>query len=133
MRQFISIRHWFRFSLLGLLVMVTLAAGLVGWITSQLDWMRQRRDVVQRDGHDLHFFPGPTWYMPEAPWPIRWFGEEGRAGIILVHRDPQRAGLLGTGPAVAKDAESLLTADEQSELEQIRSLFPEASVAARFE
>lgn len=132
MRRFIPTRRPFRFSLLGLLVVVTLAAGAAGWMAYQLAWMRQRREVVRRDGNELHFFPA-GWYMPEAPWPIRWFGEQGRAGIILVHRDPQRAALLGTGTGIAKDAESLLTAAEQRELEQVRALFPEASVAARFE
>ena len=127
-------RRWFRFSLLGLLMLVTvtLAAGVAGWIAYHLDWIRQRRDVLRREGNELHFFPA-GWYMPEAPWPIRWFGEQGHASILVVHRDSQRAALSGTGPGAAKEAESLLTASEQSELDQIRSLFPEASVAARFE
>ncbi len=103
MTRFISIRRWFRFSLLGLLVTVTIAAGAAGWIAYHLNWIRQREAVLARD--DLAI-PIVSFVTTSPPWPLGWFGTT----------------LTGIPEFYLPEA----TSDE--ELERVRRLFPEKYV-----
>ena len=78
-------RRWFRFSLRGLLVVVTAAAMLCGWAVLQLNWIGERRRAL-----DWLEASTDSWYAPSlvgarrqasAPWSLRPFGERAIVGI----------------------------------------------------
>jgi hypothetical protein len=72
-------RRWFQFSLRTLMIGVTVLAILFAYIGSQLKFMRERHEAAA--SHQEVF----SWVIPairpEAPWPLRWFGEEAYLGI----------------------------------------------------
>lgn len=106
MVRFIHNRRWLRFSLLGLLVAVTIAAALAGWIAYHLDWIRQREAVMARD--DLAI-PSVNYVIPPStlpPLPLGWFG--------------------ATDTGIREFYLPEATSDE--ELERVRRLFPEMQV-----
>jgi len=96
-------RRWFRFGLSTLFVLVTLAACAARWVQVQMKWIHDRHAVLGGDGSDRGGFGDPA-KAPDAPWPLRWFGETGCYGIAV----PQ-----GTS---------------KEEMERVKRLFPEAKV-----
>lgn len=78
-------RRWFRFSLRGLFVVVTLFALLSAWMVYQLNWIRQRHQALDW----LNSSEG-SWCAPSlvgartqvsAPWGLRLLGEQGIVGV----------------------------------------------------
>jgi len=100
-------RRW-SFSLRTMFVVVTIVGPLSGWITYQLNWIRQR------NGGQID---GSLWKLPDpssnAPWPLWLFGDFGRDGISQT----------------AEESES--RQDMDAERERLRRLFPEAIVTVQ--
>jgi hypothetical protein len=104
----------FQFRLRTLMIVVTLLALTCGYAGWQAKMARERHRAVATyravAGYAVEVDETPgaghatTTRFPEAPWPLRWFGEDGYSEIIV----PQRT-----------------TADE---IERLASLFPEASI-----
>jgi hypothetical protein len=95
------------FTIRHLLIAVTLFAVLFGWITHQLNWIKQRHNLLVKIGYD----PDPTYsYLPPRhelfPWSLKLFGEE---------------------PVVGGE----LFVDTPNELEYANSLFPEGKFQIR--
>ena len=81
-------RRWFRFSLRTLFVVVTIAGLLAGWVAYQLNWIRQRNEVIIGGDWDTDptvlNLPVPIrgkWDYP--PWTLGWFGEVGIGTMYL--------------------------------------------------
>jgi len=97
-------------------VVLTISAGLIGWVTYSVNWIRQRRNAIEngeigmvtvsrvamQDGSLGHEYPNPPWYL-------RLFGEQ----------------------PVGVDSLSLGASATDGELLRIRSLFPELPVERR--
>jgi hypothetical protein len=104
----------FQFRLRTLLIVVALVALACGYAGWEAKIARDRRKAVATyravAGYAVEVDESPgtghvsTSRFPPAPWPLRWFGEEGYSEIIV----PQRT-----------------TADE---IERLSSLFPEALI-----
>ena len=91
-------RHWFRFSLRTLFVLVTV---FCTWLGYQLNWIRQRHaELEYRQGTA----EGAYFYPPPAPLSLRLFGESG-AEVVPVYED-----------------------EPESEFRRMKKLFPEAHV-----
>jgi hypothetical protein len=84
-----------RFSLRTGFVLLTV---LCVWLGLQVKWIRDRDDVLRSRGA----IQGSE--RPAAPWPLRWFGEGGYAGITISQKD------------------------SEEQIERLRQLFPEATV-----
>ena len=56
-----------------------------------------------------HFGLGDPRSRPDAPWPLRWLGEEGYDGVLIEIPDPS-----------------------EQEVERVRRLFPEAHAESPF-
>lgn len=100
-------RRWFRLSLRTLFVLVTAMACCIGWVIDQLNWIRQRRELLERDNVAipiLDFLTLNEWNYP--PWPLGWFGAP-----------------AANAPVFCLPAE---TSDD--ELARVQALFPEATV-----
>jgi hypothetical protein len=70
-------RRWFRFSLRTMFLLMTVVCSVVGWVTYQLNWIRQRHDLL-REGMVIQ--NGLWWRSFEVdleppPWNLRLFGE----------------------------------------------------------
>jgi hypothetical protein len=61
-------RHWYRFSLRKLLVLVTVVCVYLGWA---MNWIRQRHEFLTRP----NTIPSYGQSVNRAPWPILWLGE----------------------------------------------------------
>jgi hypothetical protein len=109
-------RHWFRFSLRTLFVVVTVFGC---WLGYELNWIRQRRELMSRPNVEALVWATepPSW--PRAPGLLGLFGEKGRHQIKIVVDLP-----LAPTDEVPLDRQR--TADEQALLERAKSLFPEA-------
>ena len=110
--------RYFRFSIRTLFVAVTAVGIIVGWLVYQVNWLRQRRAIVndpkvqatdeieetvifrKPSPHGIRFMPPYRWQ--KAPWQLRWLGEKGYTGILL-------------DPSATDD-----------EVAHVRTLFPEA-------
>jgi hypothetical protein len=104
-------RRWFRFSLRTLLVVVTVLGSVLGWVTWNLNWIRERHATMtwykQNGCGPVNVFQDGT----KAPWSIRILGEPGYGTILLdvkLNRIP--------------------TADDQRVKRQVELLFPESTV-----
>lgn len=131
MTQPIPPRRRFRFSLRGLLVLVTTIAIAVGWIGVQLDWIRNRQAVLRR-AYGAQGVRGMNGWIAEPPWPLALFNEDGYCWILLYFPDPVRLNIAGSGPGHWQQGERLLRDDERRELTRARKLFPEALVQVTF-
>ena len=117
-------RRWLRFSLRTLLAAMTALCIVGGWVAYQLHWIRERHAVLANHPNAAFLDAvgssqtvanaggtSTVWVwddsQPPAPWPLRWFGEEGHS--ILVFHLPE----------------------SDPELARIRKLFPEAEVTAQ--
>ncbi len=81
-------RRWFRFSLWTLFVLVTIIGVGAGWVLYQLNWIRQRHELIAACGHQpmiAMFYNGETsvvsngailFTAPDPPWSLRLFGEK---------------------------------------------------------
>ncbi len=58
---------------------VTLLAVAGGYVGSQLKFMCERHEAAA--SHSMVFSEIAPTVRPEAPWPLRWFGEEAYLGI----------------------------------------------------
>src|SRR4051812_13513982 len=102
-----------RFGLRSLFVLVALASVFAAWATYQLKWIHERhavlanRKIYEAKQRIIVSYPFPP--PNRAPWPLRLFGEEGRADFLidLSETDPQ--------------------------FQRIRELFPEAHVQGVFQ
>ena len=71
-------RRWFAYSLRTLFVVMTVFAC---WLGYQLNWIRQRHNAKIGFGYLQIATTGP---IPcHAPWPLRWFGEEGHSLLLV--------------------------------------------------
>jgi hypothetical protein len=72
---------WPRFSLRMLFVLVEIAAVPMGWVTYQLNWIRQRHELISRYEVqvDVDFFTIPG----DPPWSLRLFGETPRRDLVV--------------------------------------------------
>ena len=68
-------RRWFASSLRALFVGVTLAAVLLGWVGYSLNWIRERRAMLDQIG------PDPFGVTVKAPAGLWIFGEVGTDSI----------------------------------------------------
>ena len=104
-------RPWFRFSLKTLFVLVLLLAIPLGWLTSQLKWIRDRhealRDLEQSRRAFILDWSSSFVHDPDdaLPWSLRLFGESAVRQIFVLD-------------------------GQDSELKPLRILFPEAEVTA---
>jgi hypothetical protein len=84
----------FQFRLRTLMIVVTLLAAVCRYVGSQVIFLRERHearakhaqvypDVYSDSNGNLyqHWTMAPV-IRPKAPWPVRWFGEEGYWGIV---------------------------------------------------
>jgi len=62
-------------------VLIALISIPMGWVTYQLNWIRQRRELEERYEQPHHEYPGYFWPPPEAPWPLGFFGDWGRTHL----------------------------------------------------
>ena len=118
-------RRWLRFSLRALFVVVI--AGCC-WLGYQLNWIRQRHEVLSRPEVNSSIFdPVGT----RAPVGLMLLGEQGHymLGVMLPFDEERSRELSKYGPSVDLDYDAFLTADERDEIERIRNLFPEADVS----
>ena len=79
-------RRWLRWSLRTMFVVVTVAGCLVGWLTYNLNWIRQRHEVVSRPNVSK-LDDGNT----PAPFALRMLGESGQWAIAISFFDDKRA------------------------------------------
>ncbi len=142
----------FRFSArLLLLAVAALGAGL-GWVSYQLQWIRNRNQIISRG--DVFNYGAVEWYMVDAPWPLDHFGEVGFVQLSIVKYDSDRANVATYGPRTGASSggptkvshdfdrakvaipsrpwEDLLRPDECADLNRVRELFPEAEVFVWF-
>jgi hypothetical protein len=100
-------RPWFRFPLRALFVLVALVALLAGWVVSNANWLRQRRQFLDeaQTRRDIVLF---IQRDKPGPWPLRWFGAGGVSAVDFVE------------------------SPTESELDEAQRLFPEARVRASF-
>ncbi len=116
-------RRWFRFSLRTLFVVVTLVAVSSSWVVYQLNWIRGRRELAERQvARIAELAPeivGVVIYAnppPETPAAIKLLsllGERPRQGVMLIFWG---------------DTEADLSEAEKRELESARRLFPESQI-----
>ena len=110
-------RRWFRFSLRTMFVVVTLLAVAAAWIGYNLNWIRQRHEMIDSGGVAAGDGPNHTVGTdPVAPGLLQFF-REGAYGYIIVF--PDRTG-------------GSLTPAEQAKLNRVAQLFPEATVEAHW-
>ena len=64
-------RHWFRFSLRTLFVLVTIIGVAAGWVAYQLNWIRQRHEFLGRPPNGIYANDNS-----ELPWSLKLFGEK---------------------------------------------------------
>jgi hypothetical protein len=95
-------RRWFRFSLRGLLALVTIAGVFAGWVAHQLNWIRQRHEFIDSPTPHvqgvIQLGSDPTFHYP---WVLKLFGETPIVDLLGV---------------------------EANYIEQAKSLFPEATI-----
>jgi hypothetical protein len=101
-------RHWFAFSLRTMFLLVTVLAILMTWVSHSLNWIRQRREVLQRwDAKEYQ-----AGYL-NAPGMLWLFGEKGYVSLTRQ-----------LTPGYRPD----LNEWEQAELDWAQLQFPEAEV-----
>jgi hypothetical protein len=111
-----SPRRRFQFRLRTLMIVVTLMAAACGYVAHEARIAKERREAAEiyeplREsvrkvwGGRLEY--SSRTVLVEAPWPLRWFGEDGYKAILVPYNTP---------------------ADEIVRLE---GLFPEASVVRK--
>jgi hypothetical protein len=114
-------RRWFQFGIGTLFVLVTALAAILGWASYQLNWIRQRREMVSRPDVEAWCHAWADGHFPPAPGELWLFGAHGYDWIKIVVDVP-----LDPSDDVPLDRER--TADEVATLERARELFPEAAV-----
>jgi hypothetical protein len=80
-----------RFSVRGLVVLVLLAGGILGWIVQQAHVQRDAVAVIRRANGNVEYALNPN----RSPWLLRWLS--GRLGIDYVSH-VIRVDLVGVGP-----------------------------------
>ena len=98
-------RRWFRFSLRTMLVVVALLAVLLGWVGSQVNRIKGRRNALADRlviGKWQHRDDG---FTPSPPTPLNWMGESGVFWILL----DDRAGADDRDRYIALFPESIVT------------------------
>ena len=100
-------RHWFRFSLRTLFVVVTVFAVPLGWVAYQLNWIRQRREFIRAQAERGNAMGTMTAFI-DAPGMLWVFRENGYRFI----------GVLADEDATASDTK------------RATALFPEAQILA---
>ena len=74
----------FRFSIRHLLIAVALFAVLFGWVAYQLNWIRERHNLLVKIGYNLD--PSATYPPPRdelLPWSLKLFGEQPVVGATI--------------------------------------------------
>jgi hypothetical protein len=121
-------RRWPRFTLRTLFAAVTVLGMGLGWVVYQLDWIRQRRDIIARPDI-LSWSRFSVEPLAQPPWPLRPFGARGFYLVSLIIVDDDRA-ITNEMDVTADD--SRLTPKERDEVLKLGRLFPEASAGAWF-
>ena len=111
-------------------VVVTVVTVPVGWIAYQLNWIRQRHELVPPD------FPtigAPTYAVGVNPLPFLQLPGDTRPsppGMLWLFREPAYNELYVT---FWDDEEPRrpLNADERATLHQFKTVFPEAKIIVR--
>ena len=113
--------RWFQFRLPTLFVVVTVVAVVAAWMTYQLNWIRQRHELILRPNVEAPVWATqpPSW--PAAPGMLGLLGEKGRHQIDIVVDLP-----IAAEGKIPIDRQR--SADEQALLEHAKALFPEAEV-----
>jgi ABC-type multidrug transport system fused ATPase/permease subunit len=96
-------RRWFQWSLRTLFVVVTVAALLSAWVVYQLNWIRQRNSARNWIAAHRAALSSAIFEKRPFPWPLRILGEQPENLIEIV-------------------------TDDMGRVEELRSLFPEATV-----
>ena len=86
-----KLRRWFRFSLRGMFVLVTL---LALWLAVQVNWVHQRRDFLKQECLGIFASEVP------APWSVRILGERGYQEILILRDPPNVDQILSKGRAL---------------------------------
>jgi len=91
-------RRRFQFSLRTLLIVVTLLAVVCGYVAREVTTLRERRKAAEtyeplRETFVMKNRRGIEEYcsrykLKQAPWPLRWFGEDGYEGIVVPDNTP---------------------------------------------
>ena len=104
-------RRWFAFSLRTLFVVVTVAAAIIAFLASELRWVRERQEFLDRAERDRESLLGAGTYLtyPSIPFWRRWLGDSPQYTVIVPARWPK------------------------AELDNARRLFPEAEEVEREE
>jgi len=83
-----------RYSLRLLFVLIALAAIPMGWVACQLNWIRQRHELLAKKlprQYASYSQIQPGFPIPKAPWQLRVFAEPGRNLIGVIQPDVPRA------------------------------------------
>ena len=106
-------RRWFQFGLRSLFIAVALAAIVAVWVAGQLDWIRQRQEII------AEYPTGGTTPGFRAPGLLWLFGEPGIEEVYMRSR-------------IKAERERLQRPfheqEEREEVERVRRLFPEAII-----
>ncbi len=101
-----SKRRRLRFGLRTLFATFTIFCLILGWVTWNLNWIRQRRDMADPEpGRPLWGWPAPRGQAPSTLW---LFGETGWQNLQLYYETEEEAALYRT---------------------RAKELFPEANVS----
>lgn len=115
-----------RYSLRTLVIATALAGLVFSWVAYQLNWIRQRQEIIASPRYRCSTGPFFLWDRPAAPWQIRIFGEEGYLQIIVpqIGNSEDR---FGSELAIQID-DPRLYPEERQEMLRVSELFPEAHI-----
>lgn len=105
---------------------MTLAGLVFSWVGYQINWIRQRREIIANPKYGYGTGPFFLWERPDAPWQLRILGEPGYLVIsVPMVGDVQER--FGNQEAISID-DLRLYPEEWREMERVSQLFPEANV-----
>ena len=78
---------WPRFSLRTLFLLITLIGIPLGWVTSQLNWIRQRHDFILHAGD----YSNPIHAPDSFPWVLRLFREQPHGYVSATKEEKEKA------------------------------------------